>query len=69
MSKHTLHGGDVTGLLAAFLRLREKAQVRTGRRFPIIVIQEAGLDGFWIHRVLETEGIESHIVDPVSLAT
>ncbi|RWO16911.1 MAG: transposase, partial [Mesorhizobium sp.] len=31
--------------------------------------QEAGLDGFWIHRVLETEGIESHIVDPASIAT
>lgn len=69
MSKHTLHGGDVAGLLAAFLRLREKAQVRTGRRFPIIVIQEAGLDGFWIHRVLEAEGIESQIVDPASIAT
>lgn len=69
MSKHTLHGGDVAGLLAAFLRLREKAQARTGRRFPIIVIQEAGLDGFWIHRVLEAEGIESHIVDPASIAT
>src|SRR6266550_7833267 len=37
--------------------------------FPIIVIQEAGLDGFWIHRVLEQEGIESHIVDPASIAT
>src|SRR5690606_33967253 len=69
MSKHTVHGGDVAGLLAVFLRLREKAQARTERRFPIIVIQEAGLDGFWIHRVLEAEGIESHIVDPASIAT
>ncbi len=39
--------------------------VRTGRDFPIIVIQEAGLDGFWIHRVLQSEGIESHVVDAV----
>jgi transposase len=37
--------------------------------FPIIVIQEAGLDGFWIHRVLESEGIDSYIVDPASIAT
>jgi hypothetical protein len=29
---------------------------------------EAGLDGFWIHRVLEAEGIESHVVDPASIA-
>jgi transposase len=27
------------------------------------------LDGFWIHRVLESEGIESHVVDPASIAT
>ncbi len=69
MSKHTVRGGDVAGLLARFSRLREKAQARTGRRFPIIVIQEAGLDGFWIHRVLQSEGIESHVVDPASIAT
>ena len=37
--------------------------------FPIIAIQEAGLDGFWIHRALEQEGIESHIVDAASIMT
>jgi transposase len=31
--------------------------------------QEAGLDGFWVHRVLQQEGIESHVVDPASIAT
>ena len=36
---------------------------------PIIVIQEAGLDGFWIHRALQIEGIESHVVDPASIVT
>jgi transposase len=41
--------------------------VGTGRDFPIIVIQEAGLDGFWIHRVLQSEGIESHVVDAASI--
>ena len=43
--------------------------VLTGRDFPIIVIQEAGLDGFWIHRVLQSEGIESHVVDAASILT
>jgi transposase len=33
------------------------------------VIQEAGLDGFWIDRVLQKKGIESHVVDPASIAT
>ena len=32
------------------------------------MIQEAGLDGFWLHRLLEANGIESHVVDPASIA-
>jgi hypothetical protein len=69
MSKHGVRGGDVAGLLMRLVQLQEKAKVRTGRMFPIIAIQEAGLDGFWIHRVLQSEGIESYIVDPASIAT
>jgi len=69
MSKHSVRGGDVAGLLERFAQLQKKAQARTGRNFPIIVIHEAGLDGFWIHRVLQNEGIESHVVDPASIAT
>ena len=41
---------------------------RTGKSYPIITIQEAGLDGFWLHRVLQQEGIESHVVDAASIA-
>jgi transposase len=33
------------------------------------VIHEAGLDAFWIHRALQNQGIESHVVDPASIAT
>lgn len=69
MSRHTVPGGDIAGLLDRFSQLRGKAQARTGRHFPIIVIQEAGLDGFWIHRALEKQGVESHVVDPASIAT
>jgi transposase len=69
MSKHSVRGGDVAGLLKRFVQLQEKARARMGPSFPIIVIQEAGLDGFWIHRVLQAEGIESHVVDPASIAT
>lgn len=67
MSKHMVAAGDVASLLERLTELNRKA--RTGRHFPIIVIQEAGLDGFWIHRVLQAEGIESHVVDPASIAT
>src|ERR1700691_1848983 len=69
MSKHSVAAGDVAGLLERFAQLKRKAQARTGWDFPIIAIQEAGLDGFWIHRALESEGIESHVVDPASIAT
>ena len=69
MSKHSVRSGDVAGLLDQLARLRTKAQARTGEVFPIIVIQEAGLDGFWVHRVLAREGIESHVVDAASVLT
>ena len=69
MSKHAVRSGDVAGLWARFSQLKDKVQVRTGQVVPIIVIQEAGLDGFWIHRLLQDEGVESHVVDPASIAT
>jgi transposase len=68
MSKHVVGAGDVAGLLARFSELKRKALARTGENYPIVVIQEAGLDAFWIHRVLEQEGIESHVVDAASIA-
>jgi transposase len=68
MSKHSVASADVAGLLDRFAQLREKARLRLGRAFPILCIQEAGLDGFWIHRMLEGEGIESFVVDPASIA-
>ena len=69
MSKHLLRSGDTAGLLNHLTTLRDKAHARTGASFPIIAIPEAGLDGFWIHRVLEWAGIESHVVDAASILT
>ena len=69
MSKYSVPAGDIAGLLKLFADLKRKAEVRTGQAYPVIAIQEAGLDGFWIHRVLQQEGIESHVVDPASIAT
>src|SRR6516165_12620436 len=67
MSKHGMPSGDAAGLLMLFDNLKDKARARAGESFPIIVIQEAGLDGFWIHRLLQSEGIESHVVDAASI--
>src|SRR5271157_4203272 len=50
ISKHSVRAEDVAGLLARFSDLKQKAFARTRKSFPIVVIQEAGLDGFWLHR-------------------
>jgi transposase len=68
MSKFIVAAKDVAGLLARFVEIQRKAEARTGKHFGFVVIQEAGLDGFWLHRVLEAEGFESHVVDPASIA-
>lgn len=69
MSRYTVAGGDIAGLFSCFASLRQKAQRRKERLYPLVVIQEAGLDGFWLGRVLSTETwIESHIVEAASIA-
>lgn len=67
-SNHTLAGGDGSALLDLLTHLRNKATRRVGMPIDIVVIQEAGLDGFWIHRLLVANGIESHVVEPASIA-
>jgi transposase len=69
MSKRSVEAADIAGLLKLFAELKRKALARTGESYPIITIQEAGLDGFWLHRCLQQEGFESHVVDPASIAT
>ena len=66
MSRHSVPGGDAAALLARLADLQEGAcadGAALPRRHP-----EAGLDGFWIHRALRKEGVESHVVDPASIA-
>lgn len=60
MSRHTVPGGDIAGLFLCFAVLRQKCQRRQNRLYPLEVIQEVGLDGFWLGRVLDKEAwIES----------
>ena len=53
MSKYSTPGGDGGALLGLLERMRTRAQQLTGRPVKIVVIQEAGLDGFWVHRLLQ----------------
>ena len=68
MSKYGVLAGDLAALLADSRPQAEGVRA-DGKILFIVVIQEAGLDGFWIHRVLQSEGIESYVVDPASIAT
>lgn len=69
MSRYNVAGGDLARLLGCFDELRRKAQARMGQLYSLVVIQEAGLDGFWIDRALkQEEWIESHVVDAASIA-
>jgi transposase len=68
LSKRWIDGGDGKGLLTLLGELQGRAQIRAGVPVRVVSIYEAGLDGFWLHRLLEANGIESHVVDAGSIA-
>jgi transposase len=68
MSKHTLPACDGPALLALLDELRRRAERRCRGSVAVVTIQEAGRDGFWLHRLLEAHGVRSHVVDPASIA-
>ena len=61
MSKHSVAAGDGAALLALLARLRGRVERSAGGPVGVVVVQEAGMDGFWVHRLLEAHGIESHV--------
>ena len=67
LSRHAIAGGDSAALLQLLSRLRAAAGRELGAPASLVVVQEAGLDGFWLHRLLLREGIESHVVDAASI--
>jgi transposase len=67
MSKHTLVGGNGHELLALLGRYKTRAEQRLATPIKVVTIHEVGLDGFWVHRLLDANGIESHVVDPASI--
>jgi len=67
-SKYAVAGGDRRALVDLLDRLRRTAERRAEVSVEVVAIQEAGLDGFWIHRLLANNGVESHVVDAASIA-
>ena len=68
ISKHQVPAADTTALLALLKRLKARAERSCGTTVRVISIHEAGLDGFWVHRFLEANGIESRVVDAACIA-
>ena len=45
-----------------------QAQTALANPAKFVICESTILDGFWIHRALVSEGIESYVVDPASIA-
>jgi transposase len=48
-------------------RVHARVAREVGRPVEIISCYEAGYDGFWLHRLLESQGVHSLVVDPASV--
>ncbi|MEA2881898.1 MAG: transposase [Bradyrhizobium sp.] len=67
ISRHTLEGGDHAGLLALIGKVRSRAEQKSGSPLRIASCYEAGYDGFWLHRLLLSAGIENFVFDAASI--
>ena len=67
ISRHTVPGCDWKGLLELMQRVRTHVAREVGRPVEMIACYEAGYDGFWLHRLLEGQGVPSLVIDPASV--
>jgi transposase len=63
--ERTVKAGDIDGLEDEIRRARRRFGL--GADAPVVSCYEAGRDGFWIHRFLESVGVGSHVVDSASI--
>lgn len=61
----TIGAGKREDLLAQVKRAKEK--MGFAPEASVVSCYEAGRDGFWIHRFLEQQGIQNHVVDAASI--
>src|SRR5215475_12053051 len=67
IGRHTVKPGDGKELLDLCERIRTRVARETKQRVEIVACYEAGYDGFWLHRLLESRGIRNYVIDPASL--
>lgn len=65
LSAHSVEVGDMTGVLAHAKNCAKRFGLSA--RAQLVSCQEAGRDGFWIHRALEAAGARSLVVDATSI--
>lgn len=65
LSAHNVKVGDVAAVLAHAKSSIKRFGLPAGAQ--LVVCQEAGRDGFWIHRALEASGARSLVVDATSI--
>jgi len=54
-------------LLELIERIRKRVAQELKKPVEIISCYEAGYDGFWLHRLLEAQGVRNHVIDAASL--
>src|SRR3954466_270648 len=67
VERHRLPAGIAAEVLGLIARTKARVTRWLGTTPRVACCYEAGRDGFWLHGVLEAEGIASHVMDPTSL--
>jgi transposase len=66
VSLHKMAAG-IGKLLELIERVRRRAEAALGTGVEVLSCYEAGYDGFWLHRVLQENGVKNHVIDPACL--
>lgn len=64
--ERTIEAFNISGLVKWIEECRKKLGVKAG---PVVLVHEAGRDGFSVVRALEPHGIQCVVVDPASIET
>jgi transposase len=67
LSRYQLKACDGEELLALVGQVRSRMSRAGYGPIEVMSCYEAGYDGFWLHRLLETHGVRNHVLDPASL--
>lgn len=63
--ERSIDAGDLERVLEEISKAKKRFGLPAGAR--VVSCYEAGRDGFWIHRWLESQGIENVVIDPASV--